>query len=489
MTTRFGSRAGRIAVLATAVFYGVNQANAQGRTWYVDLDKVNGSQTGKTWNNAFLHLQDALDVAVATDEIWVAEGLYKPTKDPAGGSDSQDFTFDLTSGVDVYGGFKGLNSETSVELRSGKVNRTILNGDQADQPPHLNGLDSYHIVTIDGDTDVTLDGFRIERGNADGFADAQRGQGGGIRIEGSSNVRLSNLIVRGCHARRGGGIYSTGSTVYARHLTLTGNLAKFTGGGMDLTVNHASHFHSILFDTNAASPPNVGEDPNGLIGNGGAVHVASSVGTQEFANVLAYDNSGRRGGFAYLGDNGNAALDSQWINCTVAFNKSAFFGLPPGEGEGEGFYVKTVTGGSAAHEVLNSIVWGNEAGINTTNYDIELAPGASQVTVLHSDVGTDNGAFPFDPDNLSEDPLFVDEMTRNLRLVGSPSPTISGCIDTGDQAFLPVDVTDVDDNDNFVEVLPWSYADGEARVVIYPWAPGADVDMGCYEKDGAAGVE
>ncbi len=45
---------------------------------YVD-DDAQGSNNGASWQDAFLCLQNALEVANAGDEIWVAKGVHRPT--------------------------------------------------------------------------------------------------------------------------------------------------------------------------------------------------------------------------------------------------------------------------------------------------------------------------------------------------------------------------------------------------------------------------
>src|SRR5690348_10568502 len=60
-----------------------------------------GAQTGADWSSA-KDLQAALQGATSGDQIWVTAGTYKPTI----GSD-RSVTFQLKSGVALYGGFAG----------------------------------------------------------------------------------------------------------------------------------------------------------------------------------------------------------------------------------------------------------------------------------------------------------------------------------------------------------------------------------------------
>lgn len=76
---------------------------------------VNGGATGNNdgtnWRDAFRYLQDGLSAAQSGNEIWVAEGNYKPTYGVAQPGDTvemkREYTFALKSGVGIYGGFTG----------------------------------------------------------------------------------------------------------------------------------------------------------------------------------------------------------------------------------------------------------------------------------------------------------------------------------------------------------------------------------------------
>src|SRR5262245_43265350 len=63
--------------------------------------KPGGMGNGSSWASA-ANLQPALTTAVAGTEIWAAKGTYEPTA----GMD-QYVSFTLKSGVAIYGGFAG----------------------------------------------------------------------------------------------------------------------------------------------------------------------------------------------------------------------------------------------------------------------------------------------------------------------------------------------------------------------------------------------
>ncbi|MHC4866984.1 MAG: LamG-like jellyroll fold domain-containing protein [Planctomycetota bacterium] len=160
---------------------------------YVDRS-AKGANNGTSWADAYTDLQDALtDADTSGKDIWVAEGIYKPTD----GNDRTE-SFELISGVDVYGGFAG--GELSLEQRNWRKHRCILSGD-INEPGDAND-NSYHV--IEGADNAIIDGFTITGGNANGT---------GLN-------------------KRGGGILCFAVSPTIRNCTITGNRASLYGAGM-----------------------------------------------------------------------------------------------------------------------------------------------------------------------------------------------------------------------------------------------------------------
>ncbi len=171
--------------------------------------KQGGTGAGNSWTEATGDLNSALFVAQPGDQVWVAKGSYYPTS-----QNDRRITFAIPSGVKVYGGFNG--NETNAGQRNSNTQKTILSGNIGSKTD--NSDNSYTVVFIkNADDNTVLDGFIISDGNADGAgpsADKDR-CGAGMYIDGSgagntSSPTIQNCIFQNNFARDGGAVYVNG---------------------------------------------------------------------------------------------------------------------------------------------------------------------------------------------------------------------------------------------------------------------------------------
>jgi len=296
---------------------------------FVD-QRAAGLNTGTSWTDAYTDLQDALDAASASDQIWVAAGTYTPT---SGNDRSQSFV--LASGVALYGGFAG--GETSLDQRDWTTNVTLLSGDIG--AVGFTSDNSYHVVFASGVADAILDGFTISGGNASA-ASGNAGMGGGLLCLAGSTLTVANCtfasnsaryagagmsvdssapILVGCAFSRnavaaggtGGGMYSYHSTPSLTNVVFANNTATaYHGGGMFNYTSDAT-LTNVLFTGNvavnggglydyASSPTltNVTFTGNTATGSGGALANASS-SMPTLVNCILWDDTARNAAEIY----------------------------------------------------------------------------------------------------------------------------------------------------------------------------------------------
>src|SRR5690606_25998534 len=148
---------------------------------------------GSDWANAYNSLTDALAVVQPNEEIWVAQGLYKPD-----GADRAVSFRILQSNVKLYGGFNG--TETSITDRDFRNNTTILSGDlQGNDDSVLEFANatrndnSYNIITVIGNN-TTIDGFTISDAHANGAT--QKSGGAIFKSFTVGNLEIYNCIIK-----------------------------------------------------------------------------------------------------------------------------------------------------------------------------------------------------------------------------------------------------------------------------------------------------
>ena len=281
-----------------------------GNIWYVDLD-VPKSGGGTSWSSAFRKIEDALDIAVNTDQIWIAEGTYTPTSEVTIG-DPRSVSFFVRQAIGIYGGFDG--TEVVLEDRDLSSHHTILTGDlDGDDVPGGNTSENaYHVISTKNVTagEITIDGFWIHGGNADIPSEKF---GGGIFIHSSTTVPINvNFCrIKENNAVNGGAIaVSSASNLTLLKVKIKLNNAGEAGGGLYLLGDTVINSSLITGNTS-------------VLGIGGAI---ATGGELSILNTTISQNSARiTGGIATLGvavDIHNSIL---WGN-TSAYGSSAQVG-------------------------------------------------------------------------------------------------------------------------------------------------------------------
>ena len=187
--------------------------------------KPGGSGDCSSWTQACT-LQAALNRAIAGNEVWVAEGTYKPTVQTAP-PEPRSATYQLAGGVAIYGGFAG--TEILRAQRDWTAHQTVLSGDIG--VPEDSSDNAYHVVTGSGtDATAVLDGFTITGGAAEG--ELWDRSGGGMLNEAGSPT-LSNVVFSGNFAlAHGGGMFNLQSSPALTRVAFSDNVTEGTGGGM-----------------------------------------------------------------------------------------------------------------------------------------------------------------------------------------------------------------------------------------------------------------
>jgi hypothetical protein len=227
-------------VLTFSIVLG-NYHQAWGAVIFADDDAASGGD-GQSWQTAYKSLQDALAAASSSDEIRVAEGIYKPDQGVGITPGDRKATFQLKNGVTVNGGYAGLG-QPDPNNRNIDLYKTILSGDlnsddvNVDDPCDLpteptRAENSYNVVTSHhADPTSVLDGFTVTGGNADGLWEAHQTEGGGI-YNNASSPTLNNLTLIWNSAFNGGGMHCDHSSPILTNCAFICNSVEYMGGGM-----------------------------------------------------------------------------------------------------------------------------------------------------------------------------------------------------------------------------------------------------------------
>lgn len=418
-----------VALLLTIVITPVLSA----QIIYVDTDTT-GTNDGSTWQNAFNYLQDAIAVAVAGDEIRVAQGTYIPDSNSANpdGTGDRSATFQLLNGVTLKGGYAGFG-HPEPNARDIGLYETVLSGDLHENdfiPTDSCDLmteptraeNSYHVVTSTGGlfSNPILDGFTITAGNADDDSWEHRA-GGGMRC--AASARIANCLFIHNTARAGGAMLCA-PREWVTCPTLTNCRfhanAALKGGAMNIGDSNPIIANCTFSD-------------NSAVLDGGAFMFYNDNSSELLNCEITGNTAGRNGGAMFC----VFCFNWQMTGCTIAHNIAG--GLAGGMDLDYDCYMTFNT----------CILWGNtDSGDDDKSAQITVNctyPPAVKYCCIH---GTPPAGDDF---NIGANPLFADPNGPD-NILGTEDDNFrllpdSPCIDAGDPCYVPTpNETDLDGN-------------------------------------------
>jgi len=485
-----------------------------------------GANDGSSWQDAYTDLQSAIVAAKSGNTIWVAKGTYHPV---ASGGD-RTIAFEMTGGVDWYGGFTG--TETSLDQRDPTLNPTILSGDLNGDDGGGTGVNaswanmgenSYLIVNASGlALPASIDGFTITRGAADGSFSAS-----GVNVNACPDLRISNCRIIGNLSTSAAGLLSVASrtTLLGCHFednyaySGRGGAIYTTGDWRDSTSSYLMTIHDCTFLANRATTSSGTGDAGAIWSNfrapvevdrclfennraewrfaygsfatgGGAMLIFGE--NSRIANSTFRGNRAHVGGAIWLG------RKSTIVNCLFVNNEAfrqsveiydygGYAGAiyVPGSANGGDslidhctFHANTARSvggvwGNPNLTITNSILYTNiSTEVEATLLDQQLNGGP----ILRNSCV--KGLLTLNQGNINYDPIFVD-VDGVDNIVGNADDDLhlnngSPCIDSGDNSAFPTWTTPTD-------------LDGGLRFLDDPLSPDSGIgtapitDMGVYE--------
>jgi hypothetical protein len=467
---------------------------------YVKADAV-GADNGTSWADAYSDLQEALAVAAPGNDIWVAAGTYLPSATSA-----RDATFQLKSGVGLYGGFVG--TEVLHSERDPATNLTILSGDlngndlEVLEPPDLvsestRSDNSYHVVTGSyADETAVLDGFVITGGNANGSGNTHGGgminvetvtvpanptvvnctfyrnsaavNGGGIYNE-LGDPTITDCVFSENHGngaplgQGGGGVHNARGSLTLRRCQFQGNTS--IGGGAGLYNNNASPtVIDTTFDGNRVTG-------GGQTNVGGGIFNKASDAT--IINCTFTGNSAQYGGGIFNGEGPASTIANciftgnegrlgggginNWISSPTVTNCSFVANIAVNAGGG----LRVNGSGSSGTTVTNCIFWGNVAHSSAQIF------GSPEVTYSCVQGGISGEG------NIDADPHFIDSQNGDFRLKSQ-----AGRWDPLSKSWKQDDVANGRQDDVINQCI--DAGDPMSPIGLEPFPNGGFINMGAY---------
>ena len=274
---------------------------------YVDAECTDPDHKGQSWDMAYRSLNEAIayfaslpetTVAGKTLEIHVLEGECYPTY-AFTGNDPREATVlirRMPGGVPlhIYGGYSRDNRTAPV--RSPLTYRTLLNGN-----PDGGADDAlYHILTVEAEAKVVLDGFHVLNGHAS--SETSRLYGAGMLVHDGAEVTLRNCVFEHNTATEGAAIDARNATLTMENCVVNNNTNVITTSPVvnarTLTLRHVT----VVNNEGTAWTASATTFNSFSAGNtSGDTHTLNTVGADGAKHFTNPTNGRGAGAAAYLG--------------------------------------------------------------------------------------------------------------------------------------------------------------------------------------------
>lgn len=418
---------------------------------------------GTTWETAKKTLGSAMGV-IGVTEIWLKAGIYDGITSTS--------VFKTTTGIKIYGGFKGDEQNISQRelLIGGKpwefANETIIDGKNATVCIVLPALSS--------DYETLFDGVVFANGVGEGGAAGMK----------AGNSMTKNLTLRNCQFRD--------------IKTTTGR-----GGAIYLSNAYSVQIIDCYFKNNIA------EVTSGSGMGGGAINLIAKDAGNKIIGCEFSGNSSIKGGALFL--TGNDTYGTEVSNCTFIGNRA--FGSTGTGGPGGAFHSE-----NAANKIYNVLVANNE-GLSSVN--IFKGSEMYYATVVRNKGGINGGATTkiknsifwgnisyeksdsvatltcISPDAYNN-AVYVNDSDGEMKIVANPGDTTTTML-TGTPSFVqPASIVGVEGAiqqadwslDNTSTLLNKAIAiDGISTDIVGAIRTVGTSDLGAYENNAISGFK
>lgn len=460
---------------------------------YVDANVSGGLNDGSSWANAFSDLQTALDASCPGALVAVAQGTYYPSLevdlDGLGGFDARERTFYIPDNITVLGSFDvALNPDPAnpadVAARDFAANPSILSGDFNNDDNYTvttvpttsittSGTteNAYHVVTTEYVNNLTVDGFRITGGNADG-TNYPHDLGGGWYNNGQSDPIGSPLSLRNLSFYQNradvGGAYGADAESGNVSSTFTKcnfseNVAFANGGGAVVVVAFDGQGDDVFWNCSFVR--------NTSPGGGAAFYMTGNTGgtSPDFYNCLFLGNSATAdgGAISFIITGGSAVIQGEIVNCTFTENSAT--------GNGGAIYSNAGALPNLTPKFTNSIFWNNTASVGESWFNDNGAAPIAQNTLVQ-EISFHSGTIDNGGNIFATAPQFLAPAANDYSLA-----VCSPAVDAGEDASLPQDDEDLDKDGITAEPLPIDF-DNNPRQFDALGLGLSLVDMGAFES-------